>query len=143
MPVRDLDKLMRDAQPRLQPGDYVFVTLDAWPDLPPSAVLMSFREAEGLTLILERSVADAAGFPYEYVASWITMEINSALDAVGFTAAFSTALSEQGISCNVVAAFHHDHLFVARQDGERAVEVLKKMAGPLRKGSGPDGQALA
>jgi hypothetical protein len=66
---------------------------------------------------------------YEYVAAWITMEVNSALDAVGFTAAFAQALTEHSIGCNVVAAFHHDHLFVGRADGKRAVEILQKLTG--------------
>jgi hypothetical protein len=127
MPVHDLKELLRHAQPKLQAGDYVFVTLLEWPALSQSDILMSFRESEGITLILEQAIADKNDLQYEYVAAWITMEVNSALDAVGFTAAFATALGQQNISCNVVAAFHHDHLFVAKEDGARAVDVLQKL----------------
>ena len=127
MAIHDLKELLRHAQPKLQAGRYVFVSLPQWPSLPLSDVLMSFREHEGLTFILEQSIADQNGLPYEYVAAWITMEVNSALDAVGFTAAFATALGQHNISCNVVAAFHHDHLFVAHGDGDKAVEVLQNL----------------
>lgn len=127
MPIHDLNELLQHAQPKLQPGAFVFVTLPEWPSLPPSDILMSFRENEGITLILEQAIADKHELQYEYVAAWITMEVNSALDAVGFTAAFATALGQHNISCNVVAAFHHDHLFVARKDSARAIAVLQKL----------------
>ncbi|MFT6512650.1 MAG: hypothetical protein ACJA0J_002387 [Bdellovibrionota bacterium] len=129
MAVHSLGELLRYAQPKLQAGNYVFVTLPEWPELPPMDVLMSFREREGITFILEQSIADKHDLVYEYVAAWITMEVNSALDAVGFTAAFAQALTEHSIGCNVVAAFHHDHLFVGRADGKRAVEILQKLTG--------------
>jgi hypothetical protein len=50
--------------------------------------------------------------------------IHSSLEAVGLTAAFSTVLSEAGISCNVIAAFYHDHIFVAAGDAEKAMAIL-------------------
>ena len=79
--------------------------------------LASFREREGLTLVLERRQAERLGLPYEYVAAWITLTVHSSLAAVGLTAAFATALAEAGISCNVMAGYFHDHLFVARDEG--------------------------
>jgi uncharacterized protein len=47
---------------------------------------------------------------------------------VGLTAAFATALANAGISCNVVAAYYHDHLFVPVQDAEKAMAVLRSLA---------------
>jgi hypothetical protein len=55
--------------------------------------------------------------------------VQSSLEAVGLTAAFSNALAEHRISCNVVAAYHHDHIFVASSDAERAMKVLKALSG--------------
>jgi len=127
MAENDLSVLLRDAQPRMHPGIYVYVTLPTGHEIPAKEVLMSFRETEGLTLILEKSVADQHGLAYNYEAAWITMTIASALEAVGFTAAIATALSRYHISCNVVAAFHHDHLFVARKDGHRALSILRSL----------------
>lgn len=127
MAEHNLAVLLREAHPELLPGSYVFVSLTTDHAIQAKDILMSFREREGLTLILEKSVADHHGISYEYEAGWITMTVNSALEAVGFTAAFATALGEHGISCNVVAAFHHDHLFVARRDAERALAVLSNL----------------
>lgn len=88
----------------------------------------SFREQEGLTLIVERQQAERAGLTFDYVAAWITLNVHSALEAVGLTAAFAGALGKAGISCNVIAGFYHDHLFVGRTDAERAMDVLRQLA---------------
>ncbi|MCY1247953.1 ACT domain protein [compost metagenome] len=114
-------------KPELNDGDYVFCTLAPGMRLDVE-VLGSFREKEGLTVILERSQAQALGLQYSYVAAWITLTVHSALDAVGLTAAFATALGNAGISCNVIAAYYHDHIFVAKEDAQRAVEVLQALA---------------
>ena len=55
------------------------------------------------------------------------MQVHSALDAVGFTAAFSRALSDAGIPSNVVAAHYHDHVFVPATDAERAMQALRAL----------------
>lgn len=49
------------------------------------------------------------------------MQIHSALEAAGLVAAFATVLADAGLSCNVVAGYHHDHLFVRY---ERVTEVM-------------------
>ncbi|MGY2291935.1 ACT domain-containing protein [Pseudomonas sp. SDO528_S397] len=123
-----LATLLRSMSPQLNDGDYVFCTL---PDsrIPPGCeVIGSFREQEGLTLIVERQQAERASLPFDYVAAWITLNVHSALEAVGLTAAFATALGQAGISCNVIAGFYHDHLFVGRVDADRAMTVLRQLA---------------
>ncbi len=125
-----LSLLLRNLSARLNPGDYVFCSL---PDhrLPTGLVpLGSFREQEGLTVILERQDAQRLGLTFDYVAAWITLDVHSSLAAVGLTAAFSKALAEAGISCNVIAGYYHDHLFVARDDAERALAALHQLARP-------------
>lgn len=54
--------------------------------------------------------------------------MHSALEAVGLTAAVALALTDAGISCNVVAGFHHDHLFVPFGRAAEAVAVLEALA---------------
>jgi uncharacterized protein len=52
------------------------------------------------------------------------LTVNSALEAVGLTAAFATALGNSGISCNVVAGACHDHIFVPLELADAAMHVL-------------------
>lgn len=80
-----------------------------------------FREAEGVSLILEAEAARSAGFSVDAPMAMITLNVYSALDGVGLTAAVATALAEAGIACNMVAALNHDHVFVP---AERAAEAL-------------------
>jgi hypothetical protein len=86
------------------------------------------REAEGTTLVVERGEAERAGLHGEFPSAWITLEVHSALEAVGFTAAFSAALTRAGISANVVAAFHHDHVFVPEHRADDALRVLGELS---------------
>ncbi len=123
-----LSHLLRNLSPQLNAGDYVFCCLDDDSLLAGVPVLGSFREREGLTVILQREQAERLGLPFDYVAAWITLSVHSALSAVGLTAAFAGALAKSGISCNVIAGYHHDHLFVARADGERAINLLQQLA---------------
>ncbi|HEX8328589.1 MAG TPA: ACT domain-containing protein [Hymenobacter sp.] len=122
----NLARLLATMQPELQAGEYVFCT--AGPDAAVSGALGWFREAEGVSVILPRTEADAQGFTYSYVAAWLTLTVQSSLEAVGLTAAVATALAREGISCNVVAAYYHDHLFVASADAERALRALHKLS---------------
>ena len=119
----NLAHLLAAMQPERQPGEYVFCTVAPAAPVPATA-LGWFRESEGLTLILPRATADAQGLPYHYVSAWLTLTVHSSLEAVGLTAAVATALTAENISCNVVAAYHHDHLFVALADADRAMQAL-------------------
>jgi hypothetical protein len=109
--------------PEIMPGRYVFCAADSgdWVALQPLAM---FREAEGVSLILERNAAEAAGFPIEAPMAQITLNVYSALDGVGLTAAVSGALADAGIACNMVAALHHDHVFVPVERAEEALAIL-------------------
>ncbi|MEH6374483.1 ACT domain-containing protein [Streptomyces sp. KLMMK] len=124
---RDLTKLLSGMRPELNAGRYVYTTVEG--EAPAGvAPVVTVREPEGLTLVVRQEEADAAGLPYEYVAGWITLRVHSALEAVGLTAAVAQALAQAGLSCNVVAGFHHDHLFVPYERAEEAVGVLEALA---------------
>jgi uncharacterized protein len=127
--IRDLRRLLAELRPVRQPGRYVFTTVTG-PPPPGLAPVMTFTENEGLTLILAQDAADAAGLPYDLVTAWITLTVSSALDAVGLTAAVAVALADAGLSCNVVAATHHDHLFVPEPAAAAALAVLRNLATP-------------
>ncbi|MER5350660.1 ACT domain-containing protein [Kitasatospora sp. NPDC002551] len=124
---RDLTTLLRDLRPLLNPGRYVYCTL---PTKVPAGLrpVATVAEPEGVTVVVAQEEADALGLPYAYVAAWITLRVESALEAVGLTAAVATRLAEEGISCNMVAGYHHDHLFVGADDADRALRALEELS---------------
>jgi uncharacterized protein len=124
----NLAQLLKTMTPVLNDGDYVFCTVTSINEIPKEHIICFFREAEGITLIIEQSVADKLSLSYSYVAAWITLTVHSSLEAVGLTAAFSAALAKDNISCNVVAGYYHDHIFVAKGDAEKAMEILMQFA---------------
>ncbi|MFE0778816.1 ACT domain-containing protein, partial [Streptomyces sp. NPDC058861] len=124
---RDLSRLLAGLRPELDPGRYVFTTVDG-PAPAGLAPVVTVAEPEGLTLVVRQEEADAASLAYAYVAGRITLRVHSALDAVGLTAAVARELADAGLSCNVVAGFHHDHLFVEHARAEEALDVLNRLA---------------
>lgn len=125
-PERSLAALLGSLQPRRQPGEYAFVRRPLASPVP-DAALASFREAEGLSLVLPVAEARALGWAIEWQAAWIRLDVHSALDAVGLTAAVAAALGEAGIACNVIAAVHHDHLFVPSARANEALAALEAL----------------
>jgi hypothetical protein len=122
----DIGELLRTMRPTLRPGSYVFVSVpQMMADLEPIATV---REVEGLTLVLTRDEADTAGLDYDFVAAMITLQVHSALEAVGLTAAVATELAGAGISCNVIAGYFHDHLFVPTDRADDALRLLEDLA---------------
>ena len=125
----DLNRLIAFMHPELHDGTYVFVTipLDGADPVGLGAV-MSFREAEGVTMIVPEQAASAAGLKGVFPCRMVTLTVHSALDAVGFLAAITARLAAAGISVNAVSAFFHDHLFVPAERAEEAAEILCRMA---------------
>lgn len=143
LPVTELDELLASMQPTLNEGAYVFATVATESDLGSLAPIGTFREAEGLTVIVAEDQAREHRLPVLFRAAWITLAVHSDLHAVGLTAAVATALAGAGISCNVVAAAHHDHLFVPFESGREALAVLEAIAGRSREPSPPAAAARA
>jgi hypothetical protein len=100
----------------------------ALPNLTTVDPIGRFHEAEGTSLILTRAEAERLGLAGSATMRLITLTVHSSLEAVGLTAAVATALAEAGISANVVAAYHHDHIFVPAADAERALATLKALS---------------
>lgn len=125
---KNLETLLKSMKPKLNLGEFVFSEVKSLDEINLNEVLMFFKENESITIIAEREVAEKMNLKYSYVSSWITLTIHSSLEAVGLTAAFSKALSEKEISCNVVAAFYHDHIFVDKKDAQKAMEILNKFS---------------
>jgi len=116
--------------PVLEPTTYVFVTLDDEQlNHHLADCLMVFREREGTTLIMEQCKADSRGLDSSFPCKRITLQIHSALEAVGFLAAVIPSLAGAGMGVNPVSAFFHDHLFVPADRAEEAVQLLRQFGG--------------
>jgi uncharacterized protein len=124
----NLSALLKTMNPFLNEGDYVFCTVENLNNISLSDILFHFKEKEAYTIVLRKEYADKMDLPYSYIAAWITLTVHSSLEAVGLTAAFSAALGNNNISCNTVAAFYHDHIFVDKKDAEKAMSVLNDLS---------------
>lgn len=125
---KKLEILLKTMKPKINLGEFVFCEVENLEKINLNEIVMTFREEESNTIITKKEIADKLNLKYSFISSWITLTIHSSLEAVGLTAAFSKALSEKGISCNVVAAFYHDHIFVDKKDAEKAMEILNKLS---------------
>lgn len=126
-PTSNLPTLLRSLSPVLHDGTYTYCTVSHESDLSSFTPVVTVREPEALTLVLPEPQALAARLPILFRAAWISLTVHSDLEAVGLTAAFSTALDEAGISCNVVAGAFHDHLFVPVGQAQQAMAVLRAL----------------
>lgn len=124
--VRETSEMISGMSPRLDPEVYVFCATEN--EALASLARGWFREDEGLSLILERDAAAALGFDVSLPMRRIVLQVASALDGVGLTAAVASALAAAGIACNMVAAFQHDHVFVPAESAERALAILLELA---------------
>ena len=125
--ITKLDELLRSLEPRLNTGQYVFVTPPAGRAIEPSTVVAYIREAEGDSVVMEAAAAAAAGFGPAPTYAWISLAVHSDLQAVGLTAAFAQALAGAGIGCNVIAGARHDHLFVPSAQAQAALTALRAL----------------
>ena len=123
----NLQKLLQGMQPELNEGEYVFCTVASLQQAATLNPVCIFQEKEAVTVIVSKQQADEATLPYTVLCAWITLTVHSSLEAVGLTAAVSKALTEANISCNVVAAYYHDHIFGPVKDATRALSVLKQL----------------
>ena len=124
-PVSDLAGMLAGMAPLLDARRWAFAVTGG---APPEDAFAIIREDEGTTAIVPDPAGDFAR---------ITLTVHSALDGVGLTAAVATALAERGIACNVVAGFHHDHLFVPWERAEEAVRALAALSTGAAAGEGP------
>jgi len=128
--IIELDALLKNMHPHLSGREYVFCTIpssdiDYITSLNP---ICTFKEDEGLTVVLEKESALKENLQFNEVFKKITLKVHSSLEAVGLTAAVSTALANKGISANVIAAYYHDHIFVPSGKSDIAFNVLKSLS---------------
>ncbi len=124
---QDLKQLLAEMSPLLDTQTFVFVTLPNREMPPAIAPRMIMQEAEGTTIIVTKAAADDAGLDYVFACRMITLNVHSALDAVGFLARITTRLAELGMGVNPVAGYFHDHLFVPAARADDAMAALHQM----------------
>lgn len=126
--VTDLGAILATLEAVARPEVYVYAVVEAQhPAL--AFAHATIMENEGHTAVLPKSVAQEYGLDFEFECAWLTLTVHSSLEAVGLTAAFSKALGNAGISCNVLAGFYHDHLLVPVDSKDRALKTLDQLRG--------------
>lgn len=123
---KNLSYLIKNMNPVHVPGTYVFTKV---PSIPSAEILENVfsivREDEGITLILTKETASQLDLDHTESYALISLKVASSLEAVGLTAHFSKYLTQANIPANVVAGYHHDHIFVPYKKVSKALEVLK------------------
>lgn len=123
-----LSTLLSKLNPEQVAGSFVFVSIGFSESLKDVTPLASVVEAEGLSAVLRRDDADRLGLHYSFVAAWITLHVYSALHTVGLTGAVAATLTTAGISCNMVAGYHHDHILVPEDRASDALVLLQELS---------------
>lgn len=123
------DQMISGMTPELQPGVFVFVTTDddVLAGRLSAQAISTFKEKEGMSVIIPISLAEELDFNVDHPMQCITLNVYSSLEGVGLTAAVATALGQAAIPCNMVAAFHHDHVFVPADMSANALAVLERL----------------
>jgi len=120
--------ILKKLNPKLNDGEYVFCSVNNIDKIESNKIIGSFKEKEGVSIVISKKEAINLNLSYSFIAAWITLRLYSSLEDVGLTANFSNALSNNGISCNVISGYYHDHVFVNINDKDKAMNILKNLS---------------
>ena len=122
----ELERVLASLDVVREPGVFVVAKLPAGAE-PPSGTRAQIRERDGLTVVLPREEALAAGLPFVFESAWLTLTVDTSFELVGLTAAFASRLAEAGVPANVLAGYHHDHILVPVDRAEDAIAALRSL----------------
>jgi hypothetical protein len=124
----DLQKMLASLDVERRAGLFTYVAVKVpTPGLLAAAHAM-VTEGTLTTLVLPVESAQRAGLPVVIELAWLSLTVQSSLEAVGLTAAFSKILGDEGISCNVLAGYHHDHILVPVERADDAIAALRPVS---------------
>lgn len=127
--MANLQEILRSMAPVLVEGIFVFCTVTGdYADYAQFRPLASFEELEGLSLVLRKEAAIEGDLPFQGEFRCISLTVHSSLEAVGLTAVVAGTLADAGISANVIAGFHHDHIFVPSDHASAALRALRDLS---------------
>jgi uncharacterized protein len=124
----DLKTLLRSMSPILDPEPHGFAAVSHTEATKFAHPFATIIEAEGTTVVAPIHAFEKAGIMNIEKWARITLQIHSSLQAVGLTAAFAATLGKAGISANVIAGFHHDHILVQWERRHDAMLALQELS---------------
>lgn len=127
--IKDLSQILKTLSPKLRDEDYVFCTFEdgEYGNYLPLNPIASFKEKEGLTMIVQLEIARKYNIMTSGIMKCITLNVHSDLESIGLTAAISKSLANNDISANIMAGYYHDHVFVPKDKAQKAMKVLKSL----------------
>ncbi len=135
----DLEMMLAGLTVTRRPSTYAIVSIGTVAE-PPTigrGIEAILAEAEGTTVVCTLDATRRNRWPIDFEAVWLTLDVHSSLEAVGLTAAVSTALGAASIPCNVLAGFFHDHLLVPAARAEEALRCLDALRNSVANPGSP------
>jgi len=120
----DLAAMLATLSVKRRPGVFAYIAVQVPTPGLIAAAHAVVKEGRLTTIVLPVDAAARAGQAADVQFAWLTLTVQSSLDAVGLTAAVSARLAAIGIPCNVLAGYHHDHLLVPVDRVDDAINVL-------------------
>ena len=120
----DLAAMLATLSVQRRPGVFAYIAVQVPTPGLIAAAHAVVKEGRLTTIVLPVDAAARAGQAADVQFAWLTLTVQSSLDAVGLTAAVSARLAAIGIPCNVLAGYHHDHLLVPVDRVDDAINVL-------------------
>ncbi len=107
-----------------RPGVFTYIAVEVPTPGLLAAAHAVVKEGKLTTVVLPVEAATRSGQPIVVRLAWLTLTVQSSLDAVGLTAAVSGKLAAIDVPCNVLAGYHHDHLLVPTERAADAIAAL-------------------
>jgi hypothetical protein len=120
----DLDVMLATLAVERRPGVFTYLSVTAVSSELLADAHAVVTEGAETTIVLPVESAQRHGHRMDVRLAWLTLTVQSSLEAVGLTAHVSARLASEGIACNVLAGYHHDHLLVPVGRVDDAVQAL-------------------